>query len=308
MIGRIALLVCIAAAMFIATESKPLHSQHKALHKNVARSVLQLKLTKTDISRGISIQISAKPMVRKDMEFVHRMPKPVDQRRDRIHRRKHRKSQSHKKALAVAKKNEKEAVLKVAMKSNEKTVLMRSKRSVQEKEMADKKDTQIEDLHKFNDDNSAESDDYSSEEEEEKPSRRSNLRRGSSSHRMQEQQKQLKFINSEDYRDYAFDTTDNEVINEDDDFLQQYYGTKMTRDVDNTHNTANSNDFTSFTDILHSSANERDDRFTRKLHYGENQDNIPNDKYDGGDNEDVDDNDDSDGIYDEYESYDDDDY
>lgn len=245
-------------------------------------------------------------MIRKDqIPHVHRVPKAMEQRRDRIHRRKFRKSQAHmKKASAGAKKNENESAVNLAMKKfNEKSVVMRSRRSVGRNEMLNMNNAQIDDLHQFNDDiDSAENNNFRNSEEDAKLVRRSNSRRASSLHTMQEQQKQLKFINSANYRDYAFDTTENE-ISEDDEFLQQYYGKKVTRDTNARSNTANVKSFGSFTDYSSNAENEHDNRFMRTLHYGEKEeDNFPNDKY--TDDEDLYNNVDDDSIYDEYESYD----
>lgn len=271
-----------------------------------ARSVLQLKLTKGDISRGISLLIGAKSLIRKEqIPYVNRMAKATEQRRDRIHRRKFRKSHiSHmKKPSVTAKKNE--SALNLALKKfNEKSVLMRSRRSVENNGMVNMNNAQIDDLHKFNDEfDSAENNNFRNSNEDEKLIRRSNSRRGSSLHTMQEQQKQLKFINSANYRDYAFDTAENE-ISEDDEFLQQYYGKKVTRDTNARNNKANVNSFGSFTDYTTNAENENDNQFIRTLHYGEKEeDNFPNDKYNDDDNL-YNNIDDDDAIYDEYESYD----
>lgn len=200
------------------------------------------------------------------MAYVHRVPVSMEQRRNRV-----------------------------------KSVMMRNKRSVENDDVANKKivanqqKMQIKNFHKFNEDNT-ESNDYNSFEEQ-KPTR-VNLRHGSARFMQEdEQQKQLKFINSADYRDYAFDTTDNVQYNEDDDLLQRYYNTKPVR-------RAISNDYGSFTDLMRVSAteNENNDRNIRQLHYGNDDHFMNNDHGEKGSNEDDQE------IYDEYDNYDDEDY
>lgn len=247
----------------------------------VERSIFELKLTKADIKRGVSIQINSKPIGRKNIEYIHRMP--MEQRRNRIQRRKFKKTDG-----------------KVDT-SNLKTVVLRSKRSIRENEpinekhFAGKMGSKIEDLHHFNED-------IHTGGEIERITRRRNSRHGSSQLMQEEEQnKQLKFINSEDYRDYAFDTTDNELFSEDDDLLRQYYGARPVR---RTVTTISDNDeYGSFTDLMRFSSgeNERDNQFMRRLHYGDD-DSFLNDNFDDDNSQ----NDEE--IYDEYDNYDDDDY
>lgn len=207
------------------------------------------------------------------MELTYRSPMAVQRRRNRIHRRLRTKYVNRTPI-------ENEIALNKAMKNSPKSVLMRSKRSVQKKDAAEKKNvavnhqlnnkknvfanknTQIDDLYKFNQED--DSSNYSSEEEE-TTTRRPSSRRGSAQLMQEEDQnKQLKFINSQDYRDYAFDTNNNELFNEDDDLLRRYYSKPVNR--------RSTSDYGSFTDLMHVSANENEngDGFVRRLHYGDN--------------------------------------
>lgn len=78
--------------------------------------------------------------------------------------------------------------------------------------------------------------------------------------RREEQEKQLSFINSDDYHDYAFDTTDTDQLNEEEDMLRKYYGH---------HRRAAYEDYDSFSDLMRLAAahDNRDTRFMKRLHY-----------------------------------------
>lgn len=114
----------------------------------------------------------------------------------------------------------------------------------------------------------------------------------------QQQKNQAKTINSEEYRDYAFDTTDTDQFNEDDDLLRRYYNHPVRR--------AAHNDFDTFSDLMRlvSGQGDREDqRFVKQLHYG-NDDSFLNDEANDADNgnDDVN-NDHFNSEYDEYDDY-----
>lgn len=92
-------------------------------------------------------------------------------------------------------------------------------------------------------------------------------------------------------RDYAFDTTDTDRFNEDDDLLQRYYNRPVRR--------AANNDYDSFSDImcLVGGEGDRDDPFVKRLHYG-NDDSFLNDESNNGN-----DTDEFNAEYDEYDDY-----
>lgn len=101
--------------------------------------------------------------------------------------------------------------------------------------------------------------------------------------------KQLKTIKSDDYRDYAFDTTDTDQFNENDDLLKRYYTYPVRR-------AAAFTDLNSFSDLMHFVAgqDERADQYVKRLHYG-NDDGFLNDE-----------SNDNDSDISEYDEYDDD--
>lgn len=78
--------------------------------------------------------------------------------------------------------------------------------------------------------------------------------------RQEEQKQQSSFIDSEDYHDYAFDTTDTDQFNEEDDMLRKFYGH---------HRRAAYEDYDSFSDLMHLAAanDRRDTRFLSRLHF-----------------------------------------
>lgn len=106
-------------------------------------------------------------------------------------------------------------------------------------------------------------------------------------------EQQTKASNTEEYRDYAFDTTDSDRINENDDLLRRYYNHPVGRRSVN-------NDYDSFSDIMRlvSAQGDREDPFMKRLHYG-NDDSFLNDES----NDDNDNNDEFNTEYDEYDDY-----
>lgn len=109
-----------------------------------------------------------------------------------------------------------------------------------------------------------------------------------------QEKQQTKPANSVEYRDYAFDTTDTERFNEDDDLLRRYYSQPVRR-------AANNNDYDSFSDIMRlvGGQGEREDPFVKRLHYG-NDDSFLNDES-NADNDN--DKDEFNSEYDEYDDY-----
>lgn len=100
---------------------------------------------------------------------------------------------------------------------------------------------------------------------------------------------QPKATNPEEYRDYAFDTTDTDRFNEDDDLLRRYYTRPVRQDANN--------DYSSFSDIMRLVGDDenREDPFLRQLHYG-NDDSFLNDESNAEDENDAEE-------YDEYDDY-----
>lgn len=94
-----------------------------------------------------------------------------------------------------------------------------------------------------------------------------------------------------EYRGYAFDSTDTDRFNEDDDLLQRYYNRPVRR--------AANNDYDSFSDIMRLVGGEgdRDDPFVKRLHYG-NDDSFLNDQSNDGN-----DTNEFNSEYDEYDDY-----
>lgn len=305
MIGRILIFVCIAI-MLVGSESKPTNGRARSVHK--------LKLTQAEINRGVSIQISAGPKVRKENSvgnFIPMLIKPR-YRKDLILLRKGRRSAHVQKRTLIKPSSKfikslmpKRNATEKAVRAHEIAVLMpnvhllRSKRSAPSKEMARDKAPQVEDLRNFNEDDASDEGDYFSEEETHKARKPNAQRKREQVNRQQEQSQQSKLMKSEDYRDYAFDTTDTDQFNDDDDLLRRFYGRHPAI------RRAANDDYDSFSDLMHMAAAEsdHDKRFVKRLHYG-NQDRALND--DGNDKIDEE-NDTNDDDYndEEYDSYDD---
>lgn len=314
MIARILIILCVAVLLIGTGEGKP-------ANKN-GRSVLKLKLTQAEINRGVSIQISAKPNARKENGLAHFLPSLMKPRHRKLNRndfiilRNGRRSSHPQKQKSVKpqskfikslmpKKNSTEKALNLKpLRALGNNVLMpnvhmlRNKRSAPMKEMARDTAPQVEDLKNFNEDDDEQDDgDYYSEEETLNERRANAQRKGNQMIRLPEQTQQSKYMQSEDYRDYAFDTTDTDQFNEDDDLLRRYYGRHPA-----VRRAAYEDD--SFSDLMHQAAAEsdHDNRFVKRLHYG-NEDRVLNDDV----NDEIDEENDANDEYedDEYENYDD---
>lgn len=297
MVNRIVIILCLAT-LIIGIAGKPLHKESNG------RSILKLKLTKDDLNRGVSIQITNKPSGKDQPNLVHHLM-PIIGRKARGRKLARRENQVRKgrrfdaakrqmikkqsrilKALAARENDTTKTNL--ATNKVEKSIVvpyirsMRNKRSLPLKKMIGNSELQVEDLRKLiEDDENADGEDYSDEEEEEE----SFKRRKSGSHRQEKQDNT--FLNSEDYRDYAFDTADTDQSkDEDDDLLQRYYG-RVNHDK-----RALFDDYDSFTDVMHrvSDQSRRDTRNMKGLFYGDND--VLNDE-DGDD-------DNNESEYDEY--------
>lgn len=114
----------------------------------------------------------------------------------------------------------------------------------------------------------------------------------------EQQAKQLSFIKGEDYKDYAFDTTDTDHFSEEEDLLSSFYGVKRRSAYDDY-------DYSSFSDLMHLAAknafrSQQENRYVQRLHddYLNDEDDYrlknKNNKYDDEDD------DDEDGFYDDY--------
>lgn len=110
-----------------------------------------------------------------------------------------------------------------------------------------------------------------------------------------QQKPQLDATNEKEYRNYAFDTTDTDKFNEDDDLLQRYYNRPVRRTADN--------EYDSFSDIMRLVASEgdRDDPFVKRLHYGNDNSFLNEEGNDENDNDN--DIDKFNSEYDEYDEY-----
>lgn len=287
MVNRIVIILCLAT-LIIGITGKPLHKESNG------RSILKLKLTKDDLNRGVSIQITNKPSVKDQPNLVHHLV-PIIGRKARGRKLARRENQVRKgRRFDVATRQMIKKQSRILKKTNlatntvEKSIVvphirsMRNKRSLPLKNMIGNSELQVEDLRKLiEDDENADGEDYSDEEEEEETFKR----RKSGSHRQEKQDN--KFLNSEDYRDYAFDTADTDQSKEeDDDLLQRYYG-RVNHDK-----RALFDDYDSFTDVMHrvSDQSRRDTRNMKGLFYGDND--VLNDE-DGDD-------DNNESEYDEY--------
>lgn len=269
---------------------------HFSFFFSVERSLFKLKLDQDDIENGVSIDISMnKPET--DMKFIHYIASAKNLLKKRAltrkdsHLRKKRYNLIHKhgksaskfrRSLAAQKEDETKNAIKKAMDRNTNRVVMRNKRSAPLKEIGGQKELQIEDLRQFDEDvDSGETNDYNSNEN----GKQQQIKRSTPN---------TKFMKH--HQNYAFDTTDSDHFNDDDDLLQQYYGhAAVKRSPYDNHR--------SFTDIMRVSAieTEHDNQFMKQLHYGDS-DSFLNDGAEDDNTENTDD------IYDQYDNYDDDDY
>ncbi|XP_031628677.1 uncharacterized protein LOC116344332 [Contarinia nasturtii] len=303
--------VCLVA-LFIGFEARPIKSPN----------VFKLKVSHSDIDEGVSIELTRKHDDRKTMEFVNYRPELMNQlnrkqtrfniKQKRSKRRIQRKqlAQSQAKILRALASQKDETIhdLDMAIQNSNEKIVMRNKRSVPLKDVAEKKELQIEDLGRFSENNEAnEGDEYSDvddekEEDNVKVTERkdekveltkseTNTKIDSKTTQKSNSRRATQNKKPDAYRNYAFDTADLDQLSEDDDILQRYYGRHPA--------VRRSANYGSFTDIMKASASEteHDNRFTKRLHYGTN-DTFLNDE--AGSKEDTND------LYDEYDSYDDD--
>lgn len=282
MVNRLVFILCIAAVI-ICIAGRPLKKGSGMQTK------LKLKLTKHDLNRGVSIDITSAKKVQKLMFYllpiVEIIPaRKLDRSENKV--RKGRRINPTKssfqakffKAL-VPEKDDSENNSRYPYNTIEKSVItpnaksMRNKRSLSLKNVIGNSELQVEDSRQMiEDDENGGAEDYS----EEKPfqGRRINYRVAGNN-------QQQKYFNTEDYHDYAFDTTEADQINEEDDLLREYYDRRAIFD-----------EYDSFSDLMHQSADiHRNTRNEKGLYYGDN-DSVLNDENDINDN--------IDSEYDEY--------
>lgn len=106
----------------------------------------------------------------------------------------------------------------------------------------------------------------------------------------EQQAKQLSFIKGDDYKDYAFDTTDTDHFSEEEDLLSSFYGLKRRSAYDDY-------DYSSFSDLMHLAAkhafrSQRENGYLRRLH---DNDYLNDEEYALEDKDDAE-------LYDEYTS------
>lgn len=307
MIGRILLIIICSAVLLIGSEGR-------SVPKN-GRSVLKLKLSQDDLNRGVAIQITGKANNKKVHELNHVVPSTMRQHKihqlkkklgnrlaNRIKARKTTHSLSKLIKSLAPKKMEDKTTLNLSQRAHENSVVVptvhslrikRSEPSTEKSSLKEREQTEIvDDMDKFNadDDMIKDVDDYFSEEESDKIVPKQY--KGPQS----QTPKPSKFVKSEDYGDYAFDTTDTDQFNEDDDLLRRYYNHPAVR-------RAAFDDYDSFSDIMHAAAAEsdHDKRFVKRLHYGD-QNNFLNDDVE---DEIEDENDTNKEFGDDYDSYED---
>lgn len=293
MVNRLVFILCIAAVI-ICIAGKPLKKG------SGMQSTLKLKLTKHDLNRGVSIDITSAKKGQKLM--LHLVPiieivptRKLDRSENKVRkgrrinptkRRQMKKLQAKFFKALVPEKDEFDNNSKYPYNTIEKSVItpntgsMRNKRSLQMKNVIGNSELQVEDLRQLiEDEENGGAEDYS----EEKPfqGRRIN------SYHVAGTNQQQKYFNTEDYHDYAFDTTEADQFNEEDDLLREYYG-QVNHD-----RRAIFDDYDSFSDLMHQSADNihRNTRNEKSLYYGDN-DSVLNDEDDINDN--------IDSEYDEY--------
>lgn len=81
----------------------------------------------------------------------------------------------------------------------------------------------------------------------------------------EQQTKQANFMKTEDYKDYAFDTTDTDRFDEDEDLLRSFYGQKRNSAYDDY-------EYGSFSDLMqlaakHTLRAQREDKYLSRLHF-----------------------------------------
>lgn len=101
----------------------------------------------------------------------------------------------------------------------------------------------------------------------------------------EQQTKQANFIKTDDYKDYAFDTTDTDRFDEDEDLLRNFYGPKRRSAYDDY-------DYSSFSDLMHLAAKhtlraQREDKYLSRLHFDDYLNDDANDYDDDDDDDDA---------------------
>lgn len=273
-----------SVTVLIGIEGKPVNKNDHA--------ILKLKLTKEKTHQSIPEQISAKSITEDELELrIRHILSSIK----KIHNSRRLNSVIFEpKSLPAGGSEMNEG--NEALKS-----VLREKRSLPLKEMSRDQDPHVDQLKKFNEEDDYDEDDLYIDDDDESFNGRHTAAQSEKhqKHSQPKQMQQSKFGKSDDYRDFAFDTTDTDQFNEDDDLLQRYYGRHPAV------RRAAYGDYDSFSDLMHSAAGESDseNRFVKRLHYG-NQDSFLNDDVNDeideehGGNDEYDDND-------EYESYDD---
>lgn len=255
-----------------------------------------MKLSQDEINRGISIQIRPQRNARTEndvnrfqrTEYVNQRLLNLRKGRARrialMKRRRLANKQQSKllKTLASPIKNVTENAMNLAMNTVPKTVFMRSKRSLS-KDLTGRKELQVEDLRKFiesdDSDEDAFTDGYNSNEQMKR-----SLLRSQPIGRKPQQNMYMKYINSVDNGEYAYDNNDDDLYNENDEILRQH----SHRGADGT-----------YIDLIKKirSAAEPENRAIKTINYGRGHtsSSLPND-YVGADDD----------AYDEQPIYDDD--
>lgn len=83
--------------------------------------------------------------------------------------------------------------------------------------------------------------------------------------KQEQQAKQAEFMKDDDYKDYAFDTTDTDHFDEDEELLRSFYGQRRSSAFDDY------GEYGSFSDLMHLAAkhtlrNQREDKYMSRLH------------------------------------------
>lgn len=95
--------------------------------------------------------------------------------------------------------------------------------------------------------------------------------------KQEQQTEQANFMKTEDYKDYAFDTTDTDHFDEDEDLLRSFYGQKRRSAYDDY-------DYGSFSDLMHLAAKhtlraQREDKYLSRFHFDDYLNDDANDEY-----------------------------
>lgn len=278
MICRITILFACVAVLLIVAEAKP-HTDKKG------RSVYQLKLSKSDLDRGVAIQINSRRNTRLNHPILSKKNKirtniPNDLQKFLKGRRTNRIPKLKQMKEFHSKKTEDPIALNLTTDGKPVQVPTvqnwRQKRHAIVKEKSRDQDKQIDEMENFNKVDDKMTNDYFSDEDQD-------IVKQSKKNKHSKPQTE-----PQDYNDYAFDKTDNDQFNDDDEMLRRYYNHPAVR-------RAVYDDFNTFSDLMHVAAeNNHDKRFVKRLHYG--QENFMNDNVD----------DDFSNEYDNNKSFDDD--